>query len=180
LHGNLSITVGMEPTACLKARVLDGNDKPLKDATVSLWPNARYGEWSAVVLGSDCYNTVDSLSSDFKRSWENPFSAKTDTDGLAVIPNLPVEANSLNVDHPQWAMPLASTGFPGQQRREQPRGAPTHLAVVCAAPMTCPSVKWDRHAHPPICETFDGLLEGLPGSVTVSKHEIITLRAFEP
>ncbi len=77
-------------------------------------------EWSAVVLGSDCYNTADSLSSDFKRSWENPFSVKTDADGLAVIPNLPVEANSLNVDHPQWAMPLASTGFPGQQRREQP------------------------------------------------------------
>jgi hypothetical protein len=36
--------------------------------------------------------------------------------------------------------------------------------------MTCPSVKWDRYEHPPIRETFDGFLEGLPGSVTVPKR----------
>jgi hypothetical protein len=48
------------------------------------------------------------------------FTAKTDASGLAIIPNLPIEANSIYADHQQWIMPLASTGFAGQQRREQP------------------------------------------------------------
>ena len=51
---DLAITVGMEPTARLEVHVTDDQGKLLAGAHVSAWPNVRcYGEWAAVVLGSD-------------------------------------------------------------------------------------------------------------------------------
>ena len=38
----------------LELRVSDEQGKPLKDARVATWPNVRYGEWSATILGDDC------------------------------------------------------------------------------------------------------------------------------
>src|SRR6185503_17181664 len=41
---DLSVTVGMMPTAALEVTVTDDQGKPLKDAVVAAWPNVRYGE----------------------------------------------------------------------------------------------------------------------------------------
>lgn len=133
---DVSITVGMERTAWLEVRVFDVDEHPLKDATVSLWPNARYGEWSAVILGCDCYNTADSLLPNSPprafRGWASSFTAKTDGSGVARIPNLPVEASEFSVEHPEWALPPVADAI-GQKRREQTitliRGETNHATV---------------------------------------------------
>ncbi len=41
---DLTLTLGMEPTASLQVEVTDDHGKPLQDARVATWPNVRYGE----------------------------------------------------------------------------------------------------------------------------------------
>src|SRR5207247_333698 len=71
---DLAITIGMEPNARLEVTVTDDNSRPLKEARVVTWPNARYGEWSAVILMSDRYHTSDWLQSQPEKSfsWGQP------------------------------------------------------------------------------------------------------------
>ena len=114
---DLTITIGMEPTARLEVHVTDENGRPVRDARVSTWPNVRYGEWSATILLSDCYNTTDFfLSNSVARSaWRNQsvrdFEGTTDASGVAVVPNLPVTVTSFAVEHPRLVLPaLATTG----------------------------------------------------------------------
>ncbi len=120
---DLNITVGMEPTARLEVRVTDNQGKPVKGARVMAWPNARYGEWAAVLLAQDCYITSDvMLSPAGKRYsyWTDrvpDFEGTSDDAGLAVLPNLPADVTALAVDHPQLALPAISTPW-GDKRRE--------------------------------------------------------------
>ena len=58
---DLTVTLGMEPTARLEVEVLDDHNRPLKGAQVMTWPNVRYGESAAVILAADCYNYADSF-----------------------------------------------------------------------------------------------------------------------
>jgi hypothetical protein len=120
---DLAITIGMEKTARLEVRVVDKQGKPVKGATVSAWPNARYGEWAAVQLAGDCYNMSDLMISKPGKeipSWLRPvpdFVGTSDENGLAVIPNLPADVKEIGVEHPQLALPAVSTGW-GDKRRE--------------------------------------------------------------
>ena len=117
---DLTITIGMEPTACLEVEVSDDQGKPLKGAQVSTWPNVRYGEWSATILGDDCYNTADSFrGKGVKKWWERTglFQGTSDAAGRAVLSNLPVEVREFTVEHPRFALPATDTGF-GQKRRQ--------------------------------------------------------------
>lgn len=121
----LDIVIGMEPTACLEVTVQDDQGKPLAGARVGTWPNIRYGEWSATVIGEDCYNTADWLKSNDQREslnnwWRNHqirFTSTTDLSGVAIIRNLPAEANVFTVDHPRLGLPTVDTGF-GQKARQ--------------------------------------------------------------
>jgi hypothetical protein len=119
---DLALTLGMEPTACLEIQVTDDQRRPLKDARVITWPNVRYGEWSATILGGDCYNTADFLHDVEKKEpkwWLNrpaSFQGTSDVSGLALILNLPLEVKELSVEHPRFILPAAGTGF-GQKRR---------------------------------------------------------------
>ena len=122
---DIEITLSMEPTARLEVLVLDAKGNPLKDARVSTWPNVRYGEWSATLLGQDCYHTADSLrdaqGTRAQRKWwfsrSAAFQATTDVSGVAVILNLPREANGFQVGHPRFSMPAMDDGS-GQKRRQ--------------------------------------------------------------
>jgi hypothetical protein len=123
-RSDLNITVGMERTCCLAVSVTDEQGKPVKDAQVMLWPNIRYGEWSATVLGSDDYNTSDSLRDAGKREsltkwWMNrpaSFVATSDITGLAQVINLPKEAKEVSVTHSNYALPARDNG---QGRKER-------------------------------------------------------------
>ena len=121
---DLAITVGMEPTARLEVRVMDDQGKPLRDAHVSAWPNVRYGEWAAVVIGSDCYNMSDRFlpkpGLEPRRWWRQPvpdLEGVSDSMGMAVLSNLPAMVREISVEHANFVLP-AIEGFGGQKRRE--------------------------------------------------------------
>ncbi len=119
---DLSITVEMEPTARLEVFAIDDKGNSLKDATISTWPNVRYGDWSAVVLMSDLYNTSDHLLKPETRLhlWNQnvpDLTATTDNSGLAVFENLPADVAEFSVEHSRFELP-AMTRATGRKVRE--------------------------------------------------------------
>lgn len=111
---DLSVTIGMEPTARLEVTVTDDKGKPLKGATVVTWPNVRYGEWSATIFASDCYNTSDWLVSKAAAEtlWRQPvldFQGVSDSAGMALLPNLPPDVKDLSVEHSEFTLPVTQT-----------------------------------------------------------------------
>jgi hypothetical protein len=119
---DLSVTLGMEPTARLEVKVTDGSGKALPGVRVMTWPNVRYGEWAASILMSDCYRTADFLlrKAEAKSWWNNPvpgFQGVSDTNGLAVLENLPSEVDQLAIEHSNFALPIVREST-GQQHRQ--------------------------------------------------------------
>ena len=55
-----------------------------------------------------------------------------------------------------------------------------HLAITRPTPMSRPSAKRNRDAHPAALRTLDRLLERLPGRIAIAKNEIIALWPLEP
>jgi hypothetical protein len=119
--------------------VKDDEGNPLADARVSSWCNVRYGEWSATILASDCYNMTDRLwnppTRDSARTYRMvpDFEGVTDASGRAVIPNLPATARTIYVEHEAFELPaLAINGR--SQRREAPllleAGRTNHIGVT--------------------------------------------------
>jgi hypothetical protein len=115
----------MEPTASLEVEVTDDHDKPLPDAVVATWPNVRYGEWSAVILGTDCYNTGDSFrqpapNESRRKWWEETaglYRGTSTVAGVVLLMNLPADVKELTVEHPRYVLPAVDTGS-GQKRRQ--------------------------------------------------------------
>lgn len=122
---DLDVVLGMEATACLEVTVKDDQGKPLPNACVSTWPNIRYGEWAATLIGEDCYNTSDFLRNAGKeeplsKRWllrPTRFMATTDLSGLAIIRSIPCEADAFTVEHQRFVPPAVDSGF-GQKRRQ--------------------------------------------------------------
>ena len=145
---DLDISIGMEPTARLEVHVTDDKGQPLKDAHVIAWPNVRYGEWSAVVLASDLYNTADSIMSKPRathNSWGHgvaDFEGITDSAGMAILPNLPTNVADFYVEHPQFVLPAVLTPI-GDKRR-------TASINLVAGITNHASVQMEKRDHSPI------------------------------
>jgi hypothetical protein len=122
---DLNVTIGMERTCCLAVSVTDSQGKPVRDAQVMTWPNIRYGEWSATILGGDDYNTADFMRNSekgngFIKWWQNKpasFTATSDITGVALMMNLPKEAKEFSVTHSNFVLPARDDGS-GQKRRQ--------------------------------------------------------------
>src|SRR5580704_10520021 len=118
---DLLITVGMEPTARLEVMVTDKQGKAVKNATVNAWPNVHYGDWAAVIVGSDCYNTSDTILKHESKpfGWNVPrdFRGKSDETGLAVVPNLPDSVTAIAVESDTMVLP-AVTDRVGKKQRQ--------------------------------------------------------------
>jgi hypothetical protein len=117
---DLVITVGMEKTARLEVEVTDKQGRPVKGATVMAWPNVHYGDWAAVVVGSDCYDMADGLldRDGAQAHWNVPddFQGKSDESGLAVVPNLPDTVTEIAVESETMVLPAVGTAVGGKQR----------------------------------------------------------------
>jgi beta-lactamase regulating signal transducer with metallopeptidase domain len=96
------INVATEPTATLVFTAKTKDQKPVEGAWVSVNPNVI---------------RIGGIFGNLRRSSEHPFnqlpplpsvpySAKTDKDGIAVIPNVPACTSGLSVEHPQFQVPL--------------------------------------------------------------------------
>ena len=119
---DMKITIGMERTARLEVELTDRDGKPIRDARVSTWPNVRYGEWSAVILLSDCYNTQEfflrpqSNIEPWWKRWPTDFQGTSGENGVAVLANLPTNVNSLAVEHARYGVPIKSTSWGSKHR----------------------------------------------------------------
>lgn len=119
---DLSIVVGMEKTARLEVHVSDDMGQPLAGVRIVTSPNVRYGEWAATIFGSDCYNMAD-LVQGAPRTWAffnkstKDFEGTSDSNGLAIVPNLPARTTEFGAEHPRFALPAVAR-FGGQKRRE--------------------------------------------------------------
>jgi len=112
---DLEIEIGMEPTARLEVTVLDDTGKALPDALVATWPNVRYGEWAATIFASDLYKTEDILRgvgpTPTMADWMiGDFSGRSDSAGIAVLPNLPPEVKWFTVQHAIFGLPVMDQG----------------------------------------------------------------------
>jgi len=122
---DLTITIGMESTARLEVYVSDDRGKPLKEAYVSTNPNVRYGDWSSTILGSDCYSTADWFKPTPGKMLEMlrleaVFSSKTDSNGFAVLTNLPAEVNTFSAGNKDYVLPAIQLPMWGRKERLAP------------------------------------------------------------
>jgi len=108
---DLDLTIGMQPTARLEVMVVDEKGKPMPRALVSAAPNLRWGEWGAVILGTDLYDAGDAIRG--VRTFErvdgprfHDFDGMTDESGIAVLPNLPADVNVVTVQHAEFSLPV--------------------------------------------------------------------------
>ena len=120
---DITVTIGMEPTARLEIRVTDDRGNPLKDARVMTWPNVRYGKWWATILLSDCYNSSDGFLSKLTTNangWYRTvpdFEGTSDASGLAVIPNVPANVREFSVGHARFTLPAVASKSSGKHRQ---------------------------------------------------------------
>jgi beta-lactamase regulating signal transducer with metallopeptidase domain len=121
-------TLKMEPTATARVKVIDERGNPIQGATVSFWPNADwylvpsegYGIFRQIFaepiprleesLQENPETTLKKLIA--QRQKPSNFQAKTDTQGIAVVVNLPGNRESFEVTHPNYRMPLRTTTLP--------------------------------------------------------------------
>jgi len=108
---DLEILIGMEPTGAVEMKVLDDQGRALSNAVVEAWPNVRYGEWSATILGEDCYHTADAFRTMPPNWWLSRvtrYRGTTDAAGLVVVRHLTPEVKIMSVEHPKFVLPAVN------------------------------------------------------------------------
>lgn len=111
---DISITIGMEPTATLEVTLHDQAGHPVTNALVSTWPNVHWGEWGAVIFGADCYNTSDQkLAPKTLMHWwerrQQDFQGTSDKNGNAILSNLPPTTDTLIAENDRFTLPIWKT-----------------------------------------------------------------------
>lgn len=96
------IEVTTEPTATLKFTATTQSGRPIEGVWAGMWPSAfRMGGMFGWMKNSseEPYREMPHLSDPI-------FSGQTDKNGKLVIQNLPAETRGMEVDHPQFQVPL--------------------------------------------------------------------------
>jgi len=105
--------IRMEQTASCEITVLDEKDRPLTNAQVAFWPNVRWGDWAAELFGENCYRQEELLRTGDSPDWYKifvrcgieDFAARTGTNGVAVVRNLPAFRQPFSVTCRGYRMP---------------------------------------------------------------------------
>jgi len=119
------LTVMTEPTATVRVTVKNRRGEPLSGAKVYFSPNVL---------------RMEGIFGQMRRSSEEPFltqpplpkmplTVTTDRDGVAVVANLPAFTRSLDVDHPDFELPITPGYDDRAVRSEQPL-APGETRVI--------------------------------------------------
>jgi hypothetical protein len=95
------IVVATEPTATLEFTAKTKDGKPVEGARVGINPNVirMGGIFGDMGSSEEPFNKLAPLPVE-------PYSSKTDKDGVAVIRNVPACTRGLDVEHPQFQVPL--------------------------------------------------------------------------
>ena len=96
------VVVTTEPTATLELTATTKSGSPIENVWVGMWPSAfrMPGKFGWMNKSSEePYREIPHLS-------EPIFSGKTDHNGNLVLKNIPAETRGLEIDHPQYQVPL--------------------------------------------------------------------------
>ncbi|MEW6157453.1 MAG: hypothetical protein AB1813_08480, partial [Verrucomicrobiota bacterium] len=135
--GQASVEIVMEPTATFKLTVFDDRNQPLPQARVVLWPNVIWNNYGSTIFGSDLFNTLELLMDreavlKLDSNRRNLFMATTDASGIAIVKNLPANAEHYAVSHADFEMPVQNlpNSQMGRERQIQLRaGEMTEAAI---------------------------------------------------
>jgi hypothetical protein len=112
----------MEPAASCEVIVLDDAGKPLAGAKADFWPNVLWGGNGSTVFGENLFNSEDffrdGIPTDLgaiRKLTEGDFRTVSDSNGMALVRNLPAGSQSYRVSHTNYAMPISRVGG-GAQR----------------------------------------------------------------
>jgi hypothetical protein len=144
---DLEVVIGMEPTARIEVQVVDKKNSPVSNATVAAWPNLRWREWSAVIIGMDLYDTGEwmrglSKPRDRKSPTFRDFEGTTDERGIAIVPNLPLDETELALNDERFQLPLAENGE--RRARISLKAGVTNYLKVVVEPITEASKRGHR------------------------------------
>ena len=120
------VEVVTEPTATLKVTAKTKAGSPVEGASVYANPNVmRIGGIFGWMRKSseEPFRTMDPLP-------DLPYSAVTDKNGVAVLRNLPAVARGLDINHPQFEVPLDADSIDRYVRFELSPGATHELEVI--------------------------------------------------
>ena len=113
LTNSAEVEIKMEPAASAVIKVLDPDGQPLANAEVAFWPNERWAQWSATILGTGWHRSgelLGNIESDryFKHSKSlRDFRVKTGPDGIATVTQLKGGQELFSVEHPQFELPIS-------------------------------------------------------------------------
>ena len=130
----LDIALKTEPSATLEVTVLDDQHQPLQGAEIALWPNVIWGGRGTTIFASGLYNSADYYRTHIRPSFDTDqnFSARTDQHGVAVVSNLPANANAFVVRHRNFDLPIQrnSSGAGERERTVSLTPGQTNRATV--------------------------------------------------
>jgi len=96
------IEIATEPTATLKFTAKTKDGQPIAGASIYIYPNVlRIGG-----IFGDMRKSSEEPFNKLAPLPDVPFSTKTSEDGVAVIRNVPICSRGLDVEHPQFQVPL--------------------------------------------------------------------------
>ncbi len=100
----MKIEIATEPTATLEVVTKTESGKPIEGATVYVNPNTlRMGG-----IFGQVHNPSDEVPFHIPAPLPKiPYSAVTDQNGVAVIRNVPAITRFLEIEHPQYEVPLS-------------------------------------------------------------------------
>ncbi|MGV3754656.1 MAG: hypothetical protein ACO1QS_04690 [Verrucomicrobiota bacterium] len=109
-----SVTLEMEPAAACLITVLKPDGSPLGDATISFWPNVAAGTMSTIFPGNllRSENNLSRGMRDRRAAYQatRRYNAKSDSEGNALVVNLPEGRQSLAVQHEAYEMMVQTNG----------------------------------------------------------------------
>eukprot|EP00456_Euglypha_rotunda_P092311 TRINITY_DN971_c0_g1_i9.p1 TRINITY_DN971_c0_g1~~TRINITY_DN971_c0_g1_i9.p1 ORF type:complete len:473 (+),score=80.39 TRINITY_DN971_c0_g1_i9:467-1885(+) len=98
------LTIEMEPAGKVRIKCVDPDGNPVRGVTVSSWPN-QFIVGAGSTVFCDRRSSLSSLQqTGLKYDWRetSPYVAKTDSDGIAIICNLPAGNQSFMASSDLW------------------------------------------------------------------------------
>jgi hypothetical protein len=112
LTNSAEISLSMNPVSIAEIKVIDTSGSPIAGADVAFWPNERWAEWSATILGTDFIRDADILRDPSDEAWRKysrsirNFVSKTDSNGIARVGELPSARQPFSVSHENYETPI--------------------------------------------------------------------------
>jgi hypothetical protein len=112
LTNSSEISLSMNPVSIAEIKVIDTSGSPIPGADVAFWPNERWAEWSATILGTDFIRDADILRDPSDEAWRKysrsirNFVSKTDSNGIARVGELPAVRQPFSVSHENYETPI--------------------------------------------------------------------------